>query len=84
MSISRIQGGILTPLVRNKEEMLSLIKAYRLIPFFSCPIPGYSIEEHTPPEFWFTETNWPDFTPEEFETLIERYQSRDRRFGGRK
>ena len=57
MSISRIQGGILTPLVRNKEEMLSLIKAYRLIPFFSCPIPGYSIEEHTPPEFWFTEDN---------------------------
>ena len=57
MSISLIQGGILTPLVRNKEEMLSLIKAYRLIPFFSCPIPDYSIEEHTPPEFWFTENN---------------------------
>ncbi|MCI7412408.1 isoprenyl transferase [Hornefia butyriciproducens] len=35
-------------------------------------------------EFIFTDTLWPDFTPEEFETLIERYQSRDRRFGGRK
>lgn len=34
-------------------------------------------------EFVFTDTLWPDFTPEEFEKCIEKYQSRDRRFGGR-
>lgn len=35
-------------------------------------------------EFEFTDCLWPDFTPEEFERLIENFQSRDRRFGGRK
>lgn len=35
-------------------------------------------------EFVFTDTLWPDFTPEEYEKLIEEYQNRDRRFGGRK
>jgi len=37
--------------------MLGLIKEYGLIPFFANPIPGYSIEEHTPYELWFTEEN---------------------------
>ena len=35
-------------------------------------------------EFVFTDVLWPDFTPEEFEKCIEEFQSRDRRFGGRK
>lgn len=35
-------------------------------------------------EFEFTDVLWPDFTPEEFERLIEAFQNRDRRFGGRK
>ncbi len=33
-------------------------------------------------EFWFTETNWPDFTPEEFVEALVDFQNRDRRFGG--
>ncbi len=33
-------------------------------------------------EFWFTETNWPDFTPEEFVEALEAFAQRDRRFGG--
>lgn len=35
-------------------------------------------------EFEFTDILWPDFTPKEYERLIEQYQNRDRRFGGRK
>ena len=35
-------------------------------------------------EFAFTDVLWPDFTPEEYERMIELYQNRDRRFGGRK
>ncbi len=35
-------------------------------------------------EFVFTDVYWPDFTPEEYEKCLEEYQSRDRRFGGRK
>lgn len=34
-------------------------------------------------EFVFTDTLWPDFTPEKFEAAIEEFQGRKRRFGGR-
>lgn len=34
-------------------------------------------------ELMFTDTLWPDFTPEEFEGMIEKYTHRKRRFGGR-
>lgn len=35
-------------------------------------------------ELVFSDVLWPDFTPEEYEKAIEDYQSRERRFGGRK
>jgi undecaprenyl diphosphate synthase len=34
-------------------------------------------------EFAFSDSLWPDFTPEEFEAIIEEYTKRNRRFGGR-
>jgi len=34
-------------------------------------------------EFVFTDVLWPDFTREEYERMIEIYQNRKRRFGGR-
>jgi undecaprenyl diphosphate synthase len=33
-------------------------------------------------EYEFTETLWPDFTPEEMAAMIARYSIRERRFGG--
>lgn len=35
-------------------------------------------------ELMFTDTLWPDFTPAEFEEMVEAFAHRDRRFGGRK
>lgn len=35
-------------------------------------------------EFWFTDINWPDFTPEDFGTALADFASRERRFGGLK
>ena len=35
-------------------------------------------------EYYFTETNWPDFTPEEFGEALAEFASRERRFGGLK
>lgn len=35
-------------------------------------------------ELAFTDVLWPDFTPEIYKSLLEEYQGRDRRFGGRK
>ena len=34
-------------------------------------------------ELMFTDTLWPDFTPEEYEEMLNAYANRDRRFGGR-
>lgn len=34
-------------------------------------------------EFAFTDTLWPDFTPDEYEKILRNFQSRERRFGGR-
>ncbi len=34
-------------------------------------------------ELWFTDTLWPDFTPEEFTAALEEFAGRERRFGGR-
>lgn len=33
-------------------------------------------------ELMFTDTLWPDFTPEEYENIVAEYKERDRRFGG--
>ncbi len=33
-------------------------------------------------ELMFTQTLWPDFTPEELEDMIEDFENRNRRFGG--
>ena len=57
MSINFSLGKALTPEVKSPETMLELIRAYRLIPFFRNAIPGFSIEEHTAPDAWFTEEN---------------------------
>ena len=34
-------------------------------------------------EFAFTDTLWPDFTPDEFASIVEEFTHRSRRFGGR-
>lgn len=34
-------------------------------------------------EFAFTDTLWPDFTPDEFEEIVKSYMKRERRYGGR-
>lgn len=37
----------------SAETMHKAILEYGLVPFFGNPIAGYSIEEMTPPEYWF-------------------------------
>ncbi|MBQ7517359.1 MAG: hypothetical protein IJU13_02890 [Bacteroidales bacterium] len=55
MGFVRLSESTLHPQVRDASSMLELLRYARLIPFFSNAIPGYSVEEHTLPEFWFTE-----------------------------
>ncbi len=35
-------------------------------------------------EYWFTDTLWPDVTPEDFDRAIDAFNHRERRFGGAK
>lgn len=44
-------GNSLT--VTSPETMYSTIEELGIVPFFENPVPGYSIEERTPREFWF-------------------------------
>ncbi len=57
MPLGHIAGEVRLPAVRDAEEMLNLVREYRLIPFFANQIAGYSVEEHTPAGSWFTEDN---------------------------
>jgi len=42
---------------------------------------GFMMWQSAYSEFYFTETLFPDFGPEQLDTAIEEYQSRQRRFG---
>lgn len=39
--------------IRSAKDMETLVLDYGFLPFFKNDIPGFSIEEHTPPEWWF-------------------------------
>lgn len=41
--------------LRSPEDIAALTEAWGFLPFFAGEIPGFSIEEHCPPELWFSE-----------------------------
>lgn len=53
MSIVRHAGNLAPAGVVSAETMLRTIKELGIVPFFENPVRGYSIEEMTPPRFWF-------------------------------
>ena len=53
MSIVHHAGNPARPRVTSPESMYETIMELGLVPFFENPVPGYSIEEMTPPQFWF-------------------------------
>ena len=53
MSIDRHAGTVGRPRVTGPDAMVETVLELGLVPFFENPIRGYSIEEMTPPEFWF-------------------------------
>ena len=55
MSIVAHIGKVIPPVVAGEEAMHALIMEYGIIPFFENPVAGFSVEEHTPPEHWFTD-----------------------------
>ena len=54
MSIFLKQTDPEAPLrVDSPEALIATIRTCGIIPFFENPVPGYSIEEMTPGEYWF-------------------------------
>ena len=45
------------PPVTSPDAMCDAIRAAGIIPFFRGPVPGFSIEELTPPEHWFASSD---------------------------
>lgn len=41
------------PIIDGIEKLESVVQQVGFLPFFRCDIPGYSLEERTPPERWF-------------------------------
>ena len=50
---------------------------------YELRVSNYLLYQIAYSEFIFTETLWPDFTPEELDKCIEEYNHRKRNFGGR-
>lgn len=42
------------PIIRTPEALVDLVEEIGFLPFFQHDIPGFSVEDCTPPEFWFT------------------------------
>ena len=53
MSIGHHAGNRSRPTVVSPETMYAAIQKLGIVPFFENVVPGYSIEELTPPRFWF-------------------------------
>ena len=45
--------------LRCPDDIAELTEALGFLPFFANAIPGFSVEEHTPRELWFTEADGP-------------------------
>ena len=43
------------PMTHNADELENLAQQMGLLPFFACGVPGFSIEDFTPSQFWFVE-----------------------------
>ena len=43
------------PKIHNAMELEALVQQMGFLPFFSCAIPNFSIEEFTPSRYWFVE-----------------------------
>lgn len=43
------------PKVHNAQELTALVEELGFLPLFRCGVPGFSLQEATPSEYWFQE-----------------------------
>lgn len=89
--VADVQDGSVEPSAIN-EDMFSdylFTKEFSNVDLLIRPSGDYRISNFllwqlAYAEFWFTDTNWPDFTPQILEDAVRAFQQRERRFGGLK
>lgn len=86
-----VKKGNLSPVDINEETIINYLSTkYILDPDLIIRTSGeqrlsnFLLWEAAYSEFYFTETNWPDFDKFELQKAIYFYQNRERRFGGLK
>ena len=42
--------------VRTKQDLISAVEEFGIVPYFSTSIPGFSLEEHCSPSVLFSDT----------------------------
>ena len=57
--------------IHSEKDMEQLVLEWGLLPFFKNDIPGFSIEEHTPPELWYDSENG-DWAPWDWKGPVAR------------
>ena len=40
--------------IKSPDDMVSIVQEYGFLPFFTSAIPGFSVEEHTSPLYWWS------------------------------
>lgn len=55
MPIDHHIDNLVSASIHSPESMYHTIRSLGIVPFFSGLVPGYSIEEYTPEEYWFTD-----------------------------
>ncbi|MBQ9201718.1 MAG: hypothetical protein IJ154_05050 [Bacteroidales bacterium] len=55
MPIIHHADNLVSASIHSPESMYRMIRELGIVPFFSGLVPGWSIEEYTPDEYWFTD-----------------------------
>ena len=56
--------------LHSADELAALVEQVGFLPLFTCEIPGFSVEEHTDPTFWWSDK--PKKDPWNWRTVIAR------------
>lgn len=86
---AEVQAGKLLPNMITENDIDAALDTSGLPPVDLVIRPGgdlrlsnFLLWQTAYAEFWFTATNWPDFTPELFRQAVVDFAKRQRRFGG--
>lgn len=86
----QVQNGTLKPEEITEKKMAEMMYTADLPdpdliirPSGELRLSNFMLWQAAYAEFWYSDVNWPDFSAKDVDRMLEDYQHRDRRFGGR-